>query len=75
MLYTYVFLVDIKTHGRVSCGQERRAEQRCVIYANQNYDDFTVPFLKNYQADFYQIYIFYALYTHHLPYQIWKKSR
>ena len=59
----------------MSCGQENTREHKCVIYADQNFADFSLPYLKNDRADFYEIYIFYALHIHYLTYEIWKKSR
>ena len=55
--------------------KKERANTQCVIYANQNYADFGLLYLENYRADCYEIYIFYALHEHDLPYQIGKKSR
>ena len=60
----------IKTHSRVSCGQEKTREHKCVIYVNQNYADFSLLYLKSYHTDFYEIYIFYALRIPYLTYQI-----
>ena len=59
----------------MSCGQENTRVHKCVIYADQNFADFSLLYLKNDRADFYEIYIFYALHIHDLSYEIWKKSR
>ena len=55
------------------CSQERYKMQ-CVIYRKRKVPDFNPLYLWNYSTDFYQIYIFYALHTHYLTNQIWKKS-
>ena len=74
----YYFIdCSIKTHGRVSCGQARHTEHKCVIYANQNFANFSLPYLEKYCACLYQIIYFilcmlveslvFSHYTYALP--------
>ena len=49
----------------VVCQQPRKTQDaQCVIYRKRKVPDFDPLYLWNYSTDFYQIYIFYALYIY-----------
>ena len=66
----------IKAHSSVSAAKKtkRRVAQKCVIYWYRKVAKFSLLYLQNYYADFYQIYIFFALHIHYFTYQSWRKS-
>ena len=63
----------IKTHGHVSVSK-KDVQHTSVLFTGTAITVFNTLYLYNYWTNFYQIYIFYALYIHNLTYHIWHKS-
>ena len=60
----------LSRHTVVCKENDRRTVHKCVIYWYCKVTKFNLPYLQNYRANFYQIYIFSALHIHYFTYKI-----